>query len=616
MKLNNRGFAISSMLYSILLLFLMLIVGVLAILGNRKIILDKVKNEIVTDLTQNKAFDISFEHKNILLANTSKVSDFTFSLMDGVKVIDQNGNVIDTPITTTSSPTFNSAVNGTYTVTYTANYQGNVIIAERVIDVIDPITYEYAYTGKEQQFVASSSGVYRTELWGAQGGKMIIDGGNRNMSGKAWCDPVGYCRGGAGAYTSGDIFLTKDMKLYLHVGGKGGDGAVLTVSKGGYNGGGSGEHDHSDDEALGGGGGATDVRVKSGEWNNDVGLRSRIMVASGGAGAQEATSPAVGGSLTSADTITSKGATQTSGYQFGKGQDGAIPRINYPLPGAGSGYYGGFSTDSSNNDWMYAASAGSSYISGHVGSVAITSETNETPKSGCADGTTDVQCSYHYSGMKFTNTKMKAGNEEMPSHDGTTTMIGNTGDGYARVTALIIDNAKVATNLIKNSGYEEGTTNWTLSNSKIVTNVSKSGTSSLQLQPNVTSMSTQPMDIPIANHIYYGSVEFLSSNTFAVADNRFEWFLTDATNSLMVFARKGDKTATWKKLSERLSLTAPNAGSWKIRNFLVKSNEVAYTDELFIIDLTEIYGAGNEPSKEWCDENISYFDGIGIVPNY
>ena len=286
------------------------------------------------------------------------------------------------------------------------------------------------------------------------------------------------------------------------------------------------------------------------------------------------------------------------------------------MPGAGSGYYGGFSTDSSNNDWMYAASAGSSYISGHVGSVAITSETNETPKSGCADGTTDVQCSYHYSGMKFTNTKMKAGNEEMPSHDGTTTMIGNTGDGYARVTALIIDNAKVATNLIKNSGYEEGTTNWTLSNSKIVTNVSKSGTSSLQLQPNVTSMSTQPMDIQIANHIYYGSVEFLSSNTFAVADNRFEWFLTDATNSLMVFARKGDKTATWKKLSERLSLTAPNAGSWKIRNFLVKSNEVAYTDELFIIDLTEIYGAGNEPSKEWCDENISYFDGIGIVPNY
>ena len=39
-------------------------------------------------------------------------------------------------------------------------------------------------------------------------------------------------------------------------------------------------------------------------------------------------------------------------------------------------------------------------------------------------------------------------------------------------------------------------------------------------------------------------------------------------------------------------------------------------DNAMVLDLTEIYGAGNEPSKEWCDANIKYFDGRGIVPSY
>ena len=34
-----------------------------------------------------------------------------------------------------------------------------------------------------------------------------------------------------------------------------------------------------------------------------------------------------------------------------------------------------------------------------------------------------------------------------------------------------------------------------------------------------------------------------------------------------------------------------------------------YIDAGFLIDLTEAFGTGNEPSKEWCDENIPYFVG-------
>lgn len=31
-----------------------------------------------------------------------------------------------------------------------------------------------------------------------------------------------------------------------------------------------------------------------------------------------------------------------------------------------------------------------------------------------------------------------AGNEAMPAHDGRTTIVGNTGDGYAKITLLAI----------------------------------------------------------------------------------------------------------------------------------------------------------------------------------
>lgn len=52
------------------------------------------------------------------------------------------------------------------------------------------------------------------------------------------------------------------------------------------------------------------------------------------------------------------------------------------------------------------SAVGSSYISGHTGCVAITSQVDQTPKSGCTTGTTDNSCSIHYSSKIFTNTLM------------------------------------------------------------------------------------------------------------------------------------------------------------------------------------------------------------------
>ncbi len=58
---------------------------------------------------------------------------------------------------------------------------------------------------------------------------------------------------GIGGYTQGAIYLQKNEKLYIYVGGKGADAVVGQDSLGGYNGGGLGTWDYSDDEASGGG---------------------------------------------------------------------------------------------------------------------------------------------------------------------------------------------------------------------------------------------------------------------------------------------------------------------------------------------------------------------------
>ena len=51
--MNKKGFAVSGIIYSILILFLILLFGILSIMGARKMILDKLKNEVMEELNDN-----------------------------------------------------------------------------------------------------------------------------------------------------------------------------------------------------------------------------------------------------------------------------------------------------------------------------------------------------------------------------------------------------------------------------------------------------------------------------------------------------------------------------------------------------------------------------------
>lgn len=126
------------------------------------------------------------------------------------------------------------------------------VSAPITIEAMADIISKYSYTGATQTFAAPYDGVYRIELWGAQGG---------SYSDESFL-------GGLGGYTSGEISLSKGTKLNVIVGSI---GSGLT---GGYNGGAS-----TMNGSYGiAGGGATDIRTTTSTL-------SRIMVAAGGGGA-------------------------------------------------------------------------------------------------------------------------------------------------------------------------------------------------------------------------------------------------------------------------------------------------------------------------------------------
>lgn len=70
-RLNNKGFAISGVVYSLLLLFVILLYAVLAILANRKIILDKTKKDLL--------LEINGESETGESASGPSVADYTFA---------------------------------------------------------------------------------------------------------------------------------------------------------------------------------------------------------------------------------------------------------------------------------------------------------------------------------------------------------------------------------------------------------------------------------------------------------------------------------------------------------------------------------------------------------
>ena len=225
-------------------------------------------------------------------------------------------------------------------------------------------TWNYDYTGGEQTFTVPTTGTYKLEVWGAQGGYAYDI--NRVTG-----------NGGYGGYSSGGIYLENDSLLYINVGGKGEDNCQTKSCAGGYNGGSSSTRwALSDGTGLytGGGGGATHIATTSGTLDTLENKKNNILVVAGAGGGRDYypdwkvfSSGGSGGGYVGNNAyssfkqeLTNTGGTQTSGAAFGKA---LTTYTSDSTGGSGGGYYGGISSN------QHSTGAGGS---GYIGNSLLT----------------------------------------------------------------------------------------------------------------------------------------------------------------------------------------------------------------------------------------------------
>ena len=275
----------------------------------------------------------------------------------------------------------------------------------------------YPYTGAVQS-VTLPKGVYKLEVWGAQGGY-------RSSS----------TYGGKGGYSVGTITITQPTNIFIYVGGSGNTGGT----SGGFNGGGA-RHTYK------GGGGASDIRIGqdslyarvivAGGGGSDGATNKKGMYGGGTAGGSTSESYGTGGyggtqtgvSSSSWQTTTHSTSTtsQSGAYAgFGFGGNGIYRSNGYGGAGGGGWYGGSGSYPDGSGDDDRGGGGGSGFV-----------WTGSNAPSGYLLG------SEYY----LTNASTIAGNASMPSIPGGTET-GHTGNGYARITAIKVDSLNLPVNI-------------------------------------------------------------------------------------------------------------------------------------------------------------------------
>ncbi len=325
-------------------------------------------------------FVMFFIPKNVFaytITYNSTFGKFSNNTTTNVVEYDNNHNVISG---TYEVPIYNTGVDSSNFIAWYSEYdaKNRVKISEvsedmTVYAAYEKIVWRFDYTGSEQTLSLPIKVGLQLKVWGAQGG---VNPENSTFY------------GGYGGYSTGLYDFQANQSIYINVGGQGGYAkGILTVSNGGYNGGGLGKQgsgNHLTSAWTTGGGGATHIATKSGELSELENFQDSIAIVAGGGGGFACFQNAygwcqhrdtahgggyIGGSglrhnVEIGSTEMTTGGTQTEGGygahlspvkgSFGKGATGLGESA-----GGGGGFYGGGSG-------YYTSSGGSGYIGNTV----------------------------------------------------------------------------------------------------------------------------------------------------------------------------------------------------------------------------------------------------------
>lgn len=154
------------------------------------------------------------------------------------------------------------------------------------------------------------------------------------------------------------------------------------------------------------------------------------------------------------------------------------------------------------------------------------------------------------------------------------------------------------TNLVANGDFSKGTTGWSAVGAESVS-VSDSV---VTFTPNAIFgglRSTSFSPVLVLNDKYYLTVDVMTT------DSTF-YINFGGTNGTVKPAGSGN----WEKLTE-IIIVSDIAKSYYDTNTAKSSSFVSTSlRKIMAINLTALFGAGNEPDQAWCDLNIpAWFDG-------
>ena len=155
-------------------------------------------------------------------------------------------------------------------------------------------------------------------------------------------------------------------------------------------------------------------------------------------------------------------------------------------------------------------------------------------------------------------------------------------------------------NLVTNS-----VDNWNISNNTGISNVDIAGvTNALKIEATVTSTTGSMKLIKSKSnantsdgHKYYVRMGILQASTnTGSTDISFDGYAENTWTNY--------KDDTWHVFSSLRTRTSGSYSVLDIASYLPVAGDTHYINIIYCLDLTAIFGAGNEPNKTWCDANL------------
>lgn len=150
---------------------------------------------------------------------------------------------------------------------------------------------------------------------------------------------------------------------------------------------------------------------------------------------------------------------------------------------------------------------------------------------------------------------------------------------------------------------------WQLTNASLSTDFLLTGSNSLKLGA-PTASATQTISNLTSGHTFYGRFYALPTEELTNKTGEAGLYIDGVRRTADIKAANLG-VEEWTLLSCRF-VHSSTSMTVSIQSTLPA--DILYVDGVMLCDLTAIYGAGNEPSREWCDSNIRFIADTMLIP--